>query len=209
MPHLSDRCCEIAELRQYTMVPGRLDELIELFEREFIDTQEAVGSHVVGTFTDLDDPDRFVWIRGFASLDDRIDALRAFYGSQLWADNAVAVNETLIDSDNVLLLQPAGDRGLPDTPASDGTPSSRVFGVTVYALELGADDSAAVAAVPSSALSVLRTHPGPNTFKGLPVREGEQVIVVLTDGEPIKVQLPGAEIIQTLRLSPTSRSALR
>ena len=33
----------IAELRQYKLVPGKRDVLIELFEREFVETQEAVG----------------------------------------------------------------------------------------------------------------------------------------------------------------------
>lgn len=208
MPHLSDRCCAIVELRQYTMVPGRRDELIELFEREFVDPQEAVGAHVIGTYVDLDDPDRFVWMRGFTSLDERVRALRAFYGSQLWAEHAGAANATMIDSDDVLLLQPADGRGIPETPARHGEAASRTFGVTVHALDVGADDSATVAAAPPSALSVLRTHFGPNDFPGLPVRENEQVVVVLTDGEPISGELPDSRVIQTLRLAPTASSAL-
>ncbi|WP_332663067.1 NIPSNAP family protein, partial [Aeromicrobium sp.] len=60
---------EILELRQYTLKPGTRDGFIERFEREFQDTQEAVGIRVIGTFVDLDDPDRFVWFRGFPSLD--------------------------------------------------------------------------------------------------------------------------------------------
>ena len=209
MPHLSDRCCSVIELRQYTMVPGRRDELIELFEREFVDTQEAVGSHVIGTFIDLDDPNRFVWMRGFQDMDQRTQALRGFYGSQLWAEQRDATNATLTDSDDVLLLQPADGHGMPETPARYGSPASRTFGVTVHALEVGSDDSAAVAAAPASALSVLRTHPGPNGFKPLPIREDEQVVVVLTDGDPANGSLPGAEVIQTMRLAPTASSGLR
>jgi hypothetical protein len=53
-------CCPIAELRQYTLHPGKRDVLIELFDREFIESQEAVGMRIIGQFRDLDNPDRFV-----------------------------------------------------------------------------------------------------------------------------------------------------
>jgi hypothetical protein len=69
----------VLELRQYTLRGGRRDALIELFESNFIEPQNAVGANVIGTFRDLDDPDRFVWIRGFASMADREAALEAFY----------------------------------------------------------------------------------------------------------------------------------
>jgi hypothetical protein len=53
----------VLELRQYTLLPGRRDELIELFEREFVESQEALGMQIVGTFRDLDDAGRFIWLR--------------------------------------------------------------------------------------------------------------------------------------------------
>lgn len=55
--------CAVVELRQYTLEPGRRDELVALFDREFIETQEAVGMKVIGQFRDLDAPDRFVRLR--------------------------------------------------------------------------------------------------------------------------------------------------
>ncbi|MFC8068757.1 hypothetical protein [Streptomyces sp. NPDC057293] len=50
----------IVELRQYTLRPGARETLIELFEREFVTGQQAVGITVGGRFRDLDDPARFV-----------------------------------------------------------------------------------------------------------------------------------------------------
>ena len=38
----------VLELRQYTLLPGRRDELIELFDREFVEPQEALGMQIVG-----------------------------------------------------------------------------------------------------------------------------------------------------------------
>src|SRR5688500_130018 len=77
-------CCPIVELRQYTLHPGQRDVLIELFDREFIETQEAEGMRILGQFRDLGNPDRFVWPRGFPDMDTRKRALTAFYGGPAW-----------------------------------------------------------------------------------------------------------------------------
>jgi len=37
-----ENCCPIVELRQYTLHPGQRDVLIDLFDREFIESQESV-----------------------------------------------------------------------------------------------------------------------------------------------------------------------
>jgi hypothetical protein len=71
-------CCSVLELRQYTLHPGKRDVLIDLFEREFIEGQEAAGMRIVGQFRDLDRPDRFVWVRGFDGMPGRRAALEAF-----------------------------------------------------------------------------------------------------------------------------------
>src|SRR5690242_5785819 len=102
----------IVELRQYTLHPGARETLIELFDREFVETQEACGMKVIGQFRDLDDPDRFVWLRGFPDMPARARALAAFYGGPVWKAHRNAANATMIDSDNVLLLRPvAPDAG--------------------------------------------------------------------------------------------------
>src|SRR5258708_966774 len=102
----SATCCSVLELRQYTLFPGRRDVLIELFDREFVETQEAVGMRVVGQFRDLDDPDRFVWLRGFRDMASRAAALGAFYQGPVWQAHRDAANATMADSSDVLLLRP-------------------------------------------------------------------------------------------------------
>ncbi len=100
-------CCAVVELRQYVTYPGTRDTLIKLFEERFIEPQEAVGIEVVATFRDVNDPDHFTWVRGFAGMEARKKALGDFYDGPLWKANRDAANATLYDNDDVLLLRPA------------------------------------------------------------------------------------------------------
>src|SRR5690348_11370989 len=96
----------VVELRQYTLRPGRREVLIDLFERNLLEPQESLGIHVLGQFRDLDQPDRFVWLRGFPDMTARARALTAFYDGPVWAEHRSAANATMLDSDDVLLLRP-------------------------------------------------------------------------------------------------------
>jgi hypothetical protein len=41
-------CSPVIDLRQYTLFPGVRNEFVELFDRELVETQEAVGMRVIG-----------------------------------------------------------------------------------------------------------------------------------------------------------------
>lgn len=186
-------CCPIVELRQYTLHPGQRDVLIDLFDREFIETQEVLGMTVIGQFRDLDDPNRFVWLRGFQNMPSRAQALAAFYGGPVWKAHRDAANATMIDSDNVLLLRPAfpdagfsfDTRDRPPVGAHDA-PRGLVVATVSYLQSPAAADFAgffnqtiAPLLVGAGASIVARfvTESHPNDFPALPVREGEQVFV--------------------------------
>jgi hypothetical protein len=98
---------DLFELRQYTLHPHKRDVLIDLFDREFIESQDAVGMPVLGQFRDLDNDNSFAWMRGFANMQARHEALSAFYGGPVWQAHREAANATMIDSDNVHLLRSA------------------------------------------------------------------------------------------------------
>jgi quinol monooxygenase YgiN len=192
----------VVELRQYTLQPGQRDVLIDLFDREFVESQEADGMAIVGQFRDLDDPDRFTWIRGFASMPARARALASFYGGPVWKANSAAANATMIDSDNVLLLRPVTARsGFPPPaaarpPAGDGAaaPShaaaapSRVL-ITLYYRDRPFDQAFAdffdrqarpvLTEAGATPLASLQTEHAENTFPALPVRTGENVFAWL------------------------------
>jgi hypothetical protein len=183
----------VLELRQYTLHAGQRDVLIDVFEREFVESQEAVGMNLVGTFRDLDRPDRFVWIRGFPDMPSRAKSLQAFYFGPVWQAHREIANATMIDSDNVLLLRPAGTGAgfaQPSTArAPVGTttrPHSRVL-ATIYSCDAPVDDAfrhffdheltPALADAGLPPIARLETEPAENTFPRLPVRTGEHVFV--------------------------------
>jgi hypothetical protein len=65
----------VIELRQYQLVPGRRDELIDIFDSYLVEPQEECGMRILGQFHDLDRPDWFVWLRGFQDMTSRTSAL--------------------------------------------------------------------------------------------------------------------------------------
>ena len=183
----------ILELRMYALHPGRRDELIRLFEREFVESQEAVGMQVIGQFYDLDDPNRFVWLRGFHDMSARAGSLNAFYGGPVWKAHREAANATMIDSDNVLLLRlPPGACGFsfnraPRPPLGSRTKQDGFIVATIYYLDapvgtefIGYFENTIKPVLIEAGASILAyfvTEDSPNTFPQLPVREGENAFV--------------------------------
>ena len=181
-----DECCAVVDLRQYTLHPGQRDTLIDVFDEYFVEGQEAAGMHIVGQFRDLDDPDRFVWIRGFADLPGRAAALTAFYGGPIWREHAATANQTMIDSDNALLLEPIELReGYPrlDSPrppiGTTDVPASVVAGAVYHR---GATDDGfveffidhvvpALTASGAEPVAVFETLVAENNFPALPLRD--------------------------------------
>jgi hypothetical protein len=229
-------CCAVLDLRQYTLFPGRRDELIELFDREFVGGQEAYGMHIAGQFRDLDDEDRFVWLRGFASLEARAEALNGFYYGPTWKAHSAAANATMRDSDNALLLRPVVlGTGWPAVDTTRGSiESTAVIAGAVYHRP-SVDDgfveffTSEVAPLLPPLAAVLETLPAENNFPALPLRDETVLVWFARFGddsaygefrrqlaESAAWQQLSAELdrrsvapAQELRLRPTSRSQLR
>lgn len=177
----------VIELRRYVMQPGRRDELITLFEREFLAPQAAAGMPVLGIFREPDQPDRFTWLRGFADMPTRAAALAAFYGGPVWQAHRSAANATMIDSDDVLLLRPS--RGLPGLDHAARLTPPRSWRAVVLPLVCPADDALrqrvaaqwlpALRLAGAEAIAVLETEPAENNFPRLPVRSDGSKLVLL------------------------------
>ncbi|MEU9234567.1 NIPSNAP family protein [Streptomyces subrutilus] len=171
----------IVELRQYTLRPGARDTLIELFEREFVTGQEAAGITLGGRFRDLDDPDRFVWLRSFPDMAARERALRAFYGGPVWRVHREAANATMLDSDDVLLLRGPGFAA-PDSGGPVVATVCHPLDAEAFAEHFERRLRPALTAAGSAPTAVHRTEHAQNTFPALPVRTGEEVLVWFTGG---------------------------
>ena len=227
----------IVELRQYTLYDGQRDVLIDLFERQFIESQEALGMKVIGTFRDLDRPNRFVWLRGFTDMDSRLAGLSGFYGGPLWQAHRNEANATIADSDNVLLLRAsdasAAFKPQPHRPQLGERRAAHRIVATIYYLK--GDPAASAQRFRSSVVPKLKTagvpllawfttEPAANNYPRLPVREGEKVLVwfasfsgdsayqahkAAIDKAAAALRPDFQREPETLRLEPTARSELR
>ena len=224
----------IIELRQYTLHAGMRDTLVDLFDREFIEPQEALGMTLIGQFRALDDPNLFVWLRGFADVSSRAPALAAFYGGAVWKANRAAANATMVDSDNVLLLRPARPgsgfdlSGLRRPSLGEAGESDRVFvayihyirtpGDEAYANSFERDIAPIVTRAGADIIATFVTDPSPNDYPALPVRQDVSVFAWFAAFRDAGAygrylgEMPGPEIAgaaEVRLLTPTSRSLLR
>jgi quinol monooxygenase YgiN len=183
----------IFELRQYTLHPGQRDMLIDVFDDQFVEGQEAEGMRIIGQYRDLDDPDRFTWLCGFRDMESRKDALTRFHIGPIWKAHGRLAAGTMVDSDNVLLLRPLR----PDTtfapstvklpaPGTRGPGNGLLLANIVYVEKNGPVEfgeffekelrphwEQAGATIIAQMVSEHR----PNTYSALPLRERENVFV--------------------------------
>jgi len=187
----------VLELRQYKIFAGKRDPMIEVFDGKLIEGQEELGMRVLGQFRDLDDPNRFTWMREFPNMGVRGKVLTDFYTGPVWKAHRGEANPLLEDNDNVLLLKPAAaemaldvppasQRAQPgDTPKSAGTIVVTIYylwkdpseGFTLFFTEKLRPELTA-AGVP--VLGGYVTESTPNNFPALPVRQHEKVFVWFT-----------------------------
>lgn len=194
--------CGVFELRQYTLKPGRREDLIAVFERELIEGQEVEGMCILGTFRDLDRDDRFVWVRGFRDMAERLQALSAFYSGPVWKANSAEANDTMIDVDDVLLLRPLTPVSFPESSDHERPVRAMIADVHDGDVRDEVADSLIGAVNGADWLATFVTLHAENTFPALPIRDDADVVVVLTTG------VDGTGDAQ-LRLEPTSRSRVR
>jgi hypothetical protein len=198
----SRTCSPIVELRQYALFPGTRDGFVELFDREFVEPQEAAGMRVIGQFRELGDPNRFVWLRGFPDMPSRESALTDFYiHGAVWRAYSEVARSKMIDSTDALLLRPARvDSGFslepPDRrPALDSAVPQGIIVATIYFLRGPADtdflrffeDVVSPVLQGSGAImlaSFVSDH-SPNNFPRLALREGENVFIVFSGFEDL------------------------
>ena len=183
----------IFELRQYTLHPGQRDTLVDVFDDNFVEGQEAAGIRIIGQYRDLDDPDRFVWLRSFADMESRKVGLTDLYTGPVWKAHGRVAAGTMVDSGNALLLRPLR----PDTafaastielppPGTRGPGKGVLVASIVYVEHKTPSEFADFFAkqlqpywekTGASVIAQMVSEHSPNTYPNLPVREKETVFV--------------------------------
>ena len=193
-PHTkpSARLSPVVELRQYDLLPGKRDTLIAIFDSHLVEGQELEEMVIIGQFRDLDNPDSFVWLRGFADMEARRRALTGFYSGPVWLANRDAANATMLRFDNVLLLKPAAQDGgfaldIADRPKPGSVePASGLVAATIWSLRGNAPAFAGwhrenllpiITEAGAKIVASFVTEPAENTYPALPVRTDETVFI--------------------------------
>ena len=95
----------IVEVRSYRIKPGRRDEFVHLFETRAVPALRSYGMKVMGPFLDVENPNKFVWLRSFPSLEERERLKNAFYEGDLWKNELEAIAMPMLDSYDVILCE--------------------------------------------------------------------------------------------------------
>jgi hypothetical protein len=95
----------IIEVRTYRTKPGLRDRFIAFFEERSIPALRAEGMTVLGPMLDLEDPDAFVWLLAFPSLEERDRMLSAFYEGAVWKNELAAIALPMLESPATVLTE--------------------------------------------------------------------------------------------------------
>ena len=72
------------ELRQYKVLPGKMDEWVRVMEQEIIPFQVSKGMVITASFRGEKDDSVYVWMRRFESEAEREALYKAVYESDYW-----------------------------------------------------------------------------------------------------------------------------
>jgi len=95
----------IVEVRSYRIKPGKRAEFIDLFEKRAIPALRSYGMKIIGPLLDVENPNKFVFLRSFPSLEARDQMKDDFYGSELWKNELEHLAMPLLDSYDVILCE--------------------------------------------------------------------------------------------------------
>ena len=95
----------IVEVRSYRTKPGMREQFIEFFLTRSVPALRGHGMIIQGPFLDLENPNKFVWLRSFPSLEERERMRTAFYEGPLWKNELEAIAMPMLESYDVILCE--------------------------------------------------------------------------------------------------------
>lgn len=72
------------ELRQYKVLPDKLEAWVKMMEQEIIPFQISKGMVITGSFYGETDPTTYIWMRRFENEEQRVALYAAVYESEYW-----------------------------------------------------------------------------------------------------------------------------
>ena len=95
----------IVEVRSYRIKPGRREEFVQFFQTRAVPALRERGMKIIGPFLDVENPNKFVFLRGFPSLEERDRMKEEFYEGELWKKELEGIAMPMIDSYDVILCE--------------------------------------------------------------------------------------------------------
>jgi hypothetical protein len=89
------------ELRQYRAKPGQREKWVKFMEEVIIPFQVSKGMVILGSFVGQEENDLYVWIRRFASEDERKQQYAAVYESDFWKQEVAPKIPELLDREAI------------------------------------------------------------------------------------------------------------
>jgi len=85
------------ELRQYPILPGKMDEWVRFMEEKIIPFQVSKGMVITGSFRHEEDESVYIWMRRFENEEERVRLYAAVYESDTWKNDIAPQVPTMID----------------------------------------------------------------------------------------------------------------
>ena len=95
----------VVEVRSYRIKPGRRAEFIHFFETRAVPALRSHGMKILGPLLDLENPNKFVWLRSFPSLEERERMKDDFYEGPLWKNELESIAMPMLESYDVILCE--------------------------------------------------------------------------------------------------------
>jgi len=93
------------ELRQYKVLPGKMDAWVKLMAEEIIPFQVAKGMVISATFRGEEGDSDYVWLRRFDSEQQREELYEAVYKSDFWLNEMGPRIPDYLDRPNMVVTR--------------------------------------------------------------------------------------------------------
>ena len=91
------------ELREYRTKPGQRENWVRFMEETIIPFQTGKGMVIVGSFVGGEEDDLYIWVRRFASEEERERLYEAVYDSDTWKNEISPSVPDMLERDRIVV----------------------------------------------------------------------------------------------------------